>query len=205
MIKAVCFDADGVVQRTPSTFRASLVELAGDADKADEFLAEVFAAERPCLTGEREFAPMLQTVLRRWKSPVNVEQALLIWTLIEPVEETFAVVERIRSSGVHVALASNQQSHRAGIMTTQLGYAGRFDQLFYSCELGVAKPDPAYFESLLMRLEMPGDEVLFVDDHESNVRAAREVGLNAETFHVDSGSRALVSLLRRHGVHVSSR
>ena len=43
-------------------------------------------------------------------------------------------------------------------------------------------------------------QVLFVDDMEVNVEAARAVGLRAEHWHLDRGHDALNDLLSRHGV-----
>ena len=45
------------------------------------------------------------------------------------------------------------------------GYRHMFDQKFYSCRLGAAKPDEAYFRSLLAHLEFPPEAALFLDDN----------------------------------------
>ena len=42
--------------------------------------------------------------------------------------------------------------------------------------------------------------MLFVDDMEVNVEAARAVGLAAEHWHLDRGHAELENLLARHGV-----
>ena len=42
--------------------------------------------------------------------------------------------------------------------------------------------------------------MLFVDDHEPNVVAAREVGLAAEHWRIDEGLDRLHGLLAGHGV-----
>ena len=48
-----------------------------------------------------------------------------------------------------------------------------------SGELGIAKPDPAIWQALLDRLRAPAGEVLFLDDRDVNVAAAREAGIRA--------------------------
>ena len=65
--------------------------------------------------------------------------------------------------------------------------AGRFERVVASCHLGVRKPDLDFYVRLLARLERDPDEVLFVDDREGNVEAARAAGLRSHRF-VDVGS-----------------
>ena len=85
-------------------------------------------------------------------------------------------------------------------MRTALGFDRLFDESFYSWELGTKKPEPTYFELALERIGAEPAQVLFVDDMEVNVEAARGVGLNAEHWHLDRGHEALTDLLARHGV-----
>ena len=143
-IRAVLLDADGVVQLPGSAWSGSLGALCGDPDRADEFRADVFAAEKPCLTGAADFESALAQVLRKWQSSVSVEVALRAWTDIEPAADILDLVRSLRSSGVSVSLATNQQAHRAHFMTNSLGYRTHFDHLLYSCELGFSKPSVEY-------------------------------------------------------------
>lgn len=60
---------------------------------------------------------------------------------------------------------------------------GPFDELFhaayYSHELGLRKPDPRIFETVIARHRLNPARTLFVDDNPQNVAGARSVGLNA--------------------------
>ena len=53
---------------------------------------------------------------------------------------------------------------------------------FVSCDTGLRKPDPRAWEHALETLGAAPHEVLFVDDREGNVRAARELGIGALRF-----------------------
>ena len=97
-------------------------------------------------------------------------------TDIEPVLEAHEVVARVRRR-VPCYLASNQDSYRARVMREHLRYADLLDGLFFSCDVGAAKPDPAFFAAVVDALELPADEVLFVDDVRPNVEAARAAGV----------------------------
>jgi len=202
-IRAVLLDADGVVQLAPPTWRASLESLCEDPERTDDFLADVFAVEKSCLTGAADFEPALAAVLRKWRSNVRVEDALHIWTQIEPSPDILALARAIRSSGIAVALATNQQAYRASFMTNALGYMDYFDQLLYSCELGHSKPSPEYFSSALARLEVGPTQALFIDDHEVNTTAARDHGLRAEVYHLSEGLGRLHEILIGYGIRVA--
>ena len=94
----------------------------------------------------------------------------------------------LRQIGVSCYLATNQELHRARHMSETLGFANLFDGEFYSCRLGLAKPDPEYFRAIVGELKIAPNRVLFLDDHEVNVRAARTVGLHATEFAGEAGA-----------------
>lgn len=52
-----------------------------------------------------------------------------------------------------------------------------FDEILYSAEEGLAKPDPEIFRRALQRLNVSAPEAVFVDDFLENVEAARALGL----------------------------
>jgi putative hydrolase of the HAD superfamily len=199
-INAVLFDADGVVQQPADGWLADLAALCGDASRADEFLADVFAAEKPCLTGDADFSAALASVLDRWNSNTTVDEALGVWFHIAPDPAMLDLVRNLRLAGVTVALATNQQPYRAGYMKDALGYGSAFDHLLFSCELGHAKPGVEYFTESLKRLDLAPAQALFLDDHAANVAAARNVGLSAEVFHVASGVDTAQSILDIYGI-----
>lgn len=165
-----------------------------------DFLADVFAAEKPCLTGSSDFEPAMASVLRKWRSPCSTEDALLIWTQIEPSPDILSLIRALRSSGIVVALATNQQAYRANFMTEALGYADHFDHLLFSCELGHAKPSPEYFSAALRKITLDPTQTLFIDDREINVSAARDCGLQAQLYHLSDGVERIHELLRRYGL-----
>ena len=202
-VRAVLWDADGVLQHLPAGWEASMRPVVGHlVDDVETFLAEAFAAERPALTGDARWVEVLPVLLEKWGIGESYDDALRVWLTIEPVAETRELVSALRTAGVRCYLATNQDEHRGRHMHENLGYAELFDDTFYSFELRVAKPDPSYFRAVLARLGLPAGEVLFVDDNAANVESARRVGLLAEQWHVDDGVDALRALLRGHGLPV---
>ena len=62
------------------------------------------------------------------------------------------------------------------------GFANLADVLVYSCEVGIEKPDPRIYELTCQRLGVAPGEVVFLDDLEVNVAAARGLGMRAVRF-----------------------
>ena len=199
-ITTVLLDADGVVQTTASGWLEAVAALSGRTESHDAFLADVFAAEKPTLTGNGNFRPALAEVLARWQSPASVDEAIAVWQMIEPQTAVLEIADALRGNGLRVGLATNQQSERAAFMTQTLGYRARFDDLFYSCELGHAKPDSAYFAAVVERLGQPAAEVLFVDDNPGNVASAQAEGLHARVYDLETGRAGMVALLAEFGL-----
>ncbi|WP_457186604.1 HAD-IA family hydrolase [Nocardioides sp. P5_E3] len=67
------------------------------------------------------------------------------------------------------------------------GFEDVTDDIVYSHEVGLAKPDPAAYEIVTQRLGIEAGEVLFLDDVEANVVAARALGWHA-VLHRDTSS-----------------
>ena len=120
--------------------------------------------------------------------------------MIEPDLDVLHVVTALRQCGVGCYLATNQEPIRAAYMSEQLGYRELFDREFYSCRLGEAKPDAAYFRALLLGLDLPPEATLFLDDNVANVASARAVGLHAERFLVEAGRSQLEQILAAYGL-----
>lgn len=196
MISAVLFDADGVIQRSTIDWWSRLTSFVPAGD-GDAFVADLMAAEKPSLVGKGDFRDAIAEVLERWDSPVSLEDALEPWNLFAAEPAVVSLIAGLRASGVGCHLATNQQAYRRAIMQDERGYGEWFDQTFYSCDLGLAKPDPAYFRAILNAIQVPASSVLFIDDNESNVAGALSVGLHAEVYDLSSGVDALIDLLRR--------
>jgi putative hydrolase of the HAD superfamily len=128
-----------------------------------------------------------------------------VWQRIEPDRDSLAVVRALRASGYGVHLATNQERHRAAHMRVALGYDALFDDSCYSCELGLAKPDPAFFAASAGRLAAEPASILFIDDSARNVEGARAAGLAAAQWELGQGHDVLLALLARHGVIVGPR
>ena len=198
---AVLWDADGVLQRVPhgaeESMRPAVEGLVGDLDG---FLAEAVAAERPALTGHASWPAVLPGLLERWGIADRYEHVVRRWLSIEPVDGSRALVRAVRAAGTPCHLATNQARERAEVMRRDLGYVDLVDRAFWSYELGVAKPDPAYFETILDALGVAAGSVVLVDDNPRNVAVARSLGMLAEEWSWREDVEVLRRRLASHGV-----
>jgi putative hydrolase of the HAD superfamily len=203
-IAAILFDADGVIQRPTIDWRAALATFVRPDQAADEFVLDLMAAEQPSLVGKGDFRDAIAGVLDRWDSTTPVDDVMELWRHFEAEPEVVELIQDLRAAGIACHLATNQQAYRRAIMHDERHYGDWFDQTFYSCDLGVAKPDGAYFTSILQTIDQPASSVLFIDDNENNVKGAQGVGLHAELYDLVDGTDALRSLLKGYELPTSS-
>ena len=54
-----------------------------------------------------------------------------------------------------------------------------FDKVYYSCRIGMRKPDKEIFEFVLKENHLAPEDTVFIDDSVQHVRAAGETGINS--------------------------
>lgn len=192
-VRVVLWDADGVLQRLPARdqFFPTLDPQAGAA-----LAAAVFGPLPELLTGRLDMSEHFDRVLAG-QGLLDQRTALLaLWDDPEPVDEARAVLSAVRRAGVRCVLASNQDTLRADAMRGP--YGALLDAAYFSCDLGVAKPEAAYFAHIADREGVAPGDLLLIDDSEANVEGARAAGLAAQHWHFDDGIGALNDALRHH-------
>ena len=200
-IQAVLFDCDGVLQRPANDWAGEIGRLTGlEGARLEDFLDAISAAEQPVLNGSEPYVVPLAAVLRSWDLGVRAEDLLPVWQHLVVDPGMLDAVHGLRSQGIACAIATNQHHERAVYMRRELGYERLFDPMVISAEVGVAKPDPAYFRYAVDRIGLPAGQVLFVDDVPANVESARSVGLVAEHFTQNAGRPELDRILAEHGL-----
>ncbi len=201
-IESVLFDADGVLQKPAEARRSAWANVLGRTEDLDSFLDDVFRAEGPALDGRSDFAEAFSEVISRWKCRGTLAEALDAWTMIEIDQSIADAIGTMREMCLRCYLATNQEAIRAGYMSRTLGYVKLFDGEFYSCRMGVAKPDVGYFQKILDELQVEPDSLLLLDDRMENVESARAAGLRAVEFTLAKGSDGLFRLLKEFQISV---
>jgi putative hydrolase of the HAD superfamily len=110
-----------------------------------------------------------------------IETDILMWTSLN--EGMLAWVVALQDEGFPTAILSNMGAEMLGYMRQEFGWLTHFQHHTWSCELGIAKPDPAIYTHTCERLGVTPEHTLFLDDKPENIEAAASVGLQAVLFH----------------------
>ena len=87
----------------------------------------------------------------------------------------------LRVAGFKTAILSNMPGPVRDYLV-RCPWLPEFDVQTFSCDVGSCKPEPAIYRKCLGALGVEPADVLFLDDRESNVSAATNIGLHAVKF-----------------------
>ncbi len=178
MIKIVIFDFGGVL--APGGFDASFVrsfaEIYGVAETEIVIPLNVrnqlmngrlstekfFESMNSKFPGKPKVTP--EKLLDR--SPVTLTRSKIVYEL----------AKQLRAASIRTGIFSNVMEFLAKIRTDHGDYDD-FDPVFLSCRDKMAKPDPAYYKYVLKDLDLPTNEILFIDDKEQNLIPAQMLGM----------------------------
>ena len=148
-----------------------------------------------CIEGQADVLEVLPPFLASWGWSGSAADFVETWLSVEnaPDEAVLGVVADIRRCGVPCFVASTQERRRARYLAVEMRFDQLFDGLFFSCDIGVGKPNEGFFKAVAHRLGRPGEELLFIDDAMVNVEAARAAGWLAELFRSADGLRSDVA------------
>lgn len=218
-VRVVCFDLGGVIVRICRSWAegctAAGVDIRGVEDLAD--LAQVRrSVTQAYAIGAISHEEWLDRITEGTNGHYTRDEMLRIhnaW-IIEEYPGLRPIVDAIHAAGVATACLSNtneghwralahvdhERRQRAG--EPQFPTILALQHLHASHLLGASKPDAAIYEAFERHLEMRGAEILFFDDLEPNIAAARERGWR--TVQVDhtqpSTAPQIRSALVQHGV-----
>lgn len=80
------------------------------------------------------------------------------------------------------ALLSNAWTNARQVLTYSKPCIDAFHVAVFSCEVGLAKPDPAIYNLVLRLCSTKPEEAIFVDDFVENIEAANALGINGILF-----------------------
>ncbi len=98
-----------------------------------------------------------------------------------------AVIDDLHARGDETATLSNNNPIHWAWFTKDGPYPGiqKIQHLIASFQLGYFKPDPKIFQAFCEKTGWSPDELIFLDDAEKNIVAARGLGWNAEIITED--------------------
>ncbi len=103
----------------------------------------------------------------------------------------------LRLAGFKTAICTNNFYDAHGMMDSIMGaLIPLVDNVFESCKLGIRKPEPAMFSHVTSELRLAPEQIVFLDDIGSNLKAASQHGWHTIKVHQNDmgGSQALQQL-----------
>lgn len=183
MIRAIIFDADGVVISGGERFSE---RLAREHGIALETTASFFKNEfQQCLIGKADLREALTKHIFDWGWSGSVDELLEYWFLGESNvdERIVAAIKQLRLKGARCFLGTNQEKYRTEYFKKQIGFDEIFDGIFSSAYIGAKKPSVEFFTHILRTLQpMRTEEIFFWDDTPENVEAALHFDFQAALY-----------------------
>lgn len=205
-IQLVIFDLGGVLVRIHYTWAEACAAHGIPQPKAisDEWSSQQLRDAGVLYeTGQIDYdAFLIRAIEITELADADVRKAFEHW-LIEPFPDVHAFVAEVASK-IPTACLSNTNARHWELMHGQ-SHAGlplqRLTHRFASHLVGVMKPDDGIYEHLEVNTGLPPASLLFFDDNEANIAAARRRGWQAER--IDPHGHTVNQMrehLRNHGV-----
>lgn len=191
----VILDIGGVLEITPRTGWAGMWEerLALPSGSVRDLLNDVWQAGMLGEISERE---VREQVASRLRLDADQLEGLMsdLWSeyLGTANDELITYVRGLRNR-CKLGILSNSFVGAREREAALYGFDELVEQLVYSHEIGISKPDPRAYELTLARLNVRPADCLFVDDLPANVEAARDVGMWAHLFEGNAGTIARIT------------
>jgi len=194
MLRCVAFDLDGVVISSEPSFAMFEADHGITREQFREFFSGPY---QDAMLGAVDLESVLEPTIDSWGWQDGLSAFMTTWfrSCEDPEPHVLDLIRRLRRRGLVTCVATNQDNRRAAHLDSLPWLRDHFSSRFFSCRLGVAKPDFRYFERVQSDLSIPASSILFLDDKLENVEAARNVGWQAD--HVPSPEH-LGAVLDRH-------
>lgn len=126
---------------------------------------------------EKQFIHQLKQDFALDKSEQEIADAFTAWPL-KVYSRLPEVLAQLREQH-HLAVLSNTNELHFPRLINEFNIAEYFDTLFLSHHMHMAKPDLCAFQHVLDVLQVAPEKVLYLDDIEENVQAAKKLGMTS--------------------------
>jgi glucose-1-phosphatase len=198
-ITAITFDLGNVLIKVNHLrFCRQMAALAGLSPQ--EVYAQVFESslEPGYDTGRITSREFYERVTAHFGVALTYSQFCKLWCdIFDPMEAIAAVVTHLAARFPLFLLSNTNSLHFDYIRERFSAILTPFQAFILSYQVGSRKPDAAIYQALIQQVSRPAEEILFLDDKEIFVDAAREQGLAAWQFR---SPQELRRDLERHGL-----
>lgn len=183
-IRAIVFDIGGVLEITPdlgvtARWEQQLGLMPGEMDQR---LGDVWRGGSIGTISEEAVHKRIAEIMKMSEAQVNAMMDDM-WRqyLGTPNVKLMEYFGSLRPK-YQTAILSNSFVGAREKEQERYGFDEMCDFIVYSHEVGMSKPDQRIYALTCERLGLPPQEVIFLDDHEEPVDAAREFGMHGILF-----------------------
>ena len=190
MIRAIIFDYFDVIRPAGTGIRPTYRRLGGDVVKDEAFIADVTSAAGYGFINDanEQLASRLGVSLQTWLtalagSPVN-----------DP--DLMGYILDLRAQGYRIGLLSNAPAEGLRTYFTPQELQAHFDATLVSGDVGLWKPEAAFYRTIAQKLGVEPQECVMVDDRREFCLGAEYIGMQSIQYkHYDQFCADLELLL----------
>ncbi len=184
MIKAICFDLDGVyfTGAGKKAFHKALVELSGSEEKVS-YVLYTSPEMRQFFTGKLSEDQLWDFVRHHLNINLSNKEFEDLWVKeYEIDEEVRKIVLQAKEKGYITCVCSNNNPVRVRALEERFNFLSNFDVQIFSYKVGFVKPSKEIFQALIDQSGVEPEEIVYSDDKEERLSGAKNLGINAFVY-----------------------
>jgi len=183
-MQAVIFDLGGVVFRyTPEQRWQRFAEITGEDPKAVRKRMLDSGYARACDCGELNLRKSYLEGVRLLGRRLSMEHFTQIWiSAFKPDDAVIELVQALKHCCAVALLSNNSLLTQQGLDLSYPHVMELFRPRLFSADLGLLKPDPGTFASMLKLLDTEAPQTLLIDDASANTATAAALGLMTHDY-----------------------
>ena len=203
MTRKVVFDFGAVVFHwdPAALLMRELPHIAPDADRAKHWTELIFEGYRGDWgdfdRGVVEVADLVLRIAARTGLTAGDVQTVIdaVPRELQPQVATVELMRRLKAAGHELFYLSNMPAPIAAELEARDDFLRWFKDGVFSSRVRISKPEPGIYTLAAKRFGARPDELVFIDDHQPNIAAARALGWDGFVF--TGGQQAATELALR--------
>lgn len=146
-----------------------------------------------CLIWKKDLKKTIKPYLDNSEWKFWIDQLLNFWFNFEnkPNLELLSIIKNLKKNWNICCIVSNQEKYRANFIKNTMKIWNNFDEIFFSCDLWVKKPDLDFFNIVYKKLKdkywdkywnLNKKDIYFYDDDVKNIENWNNFWFNSQIF-----------------------
>ena len=201
MIKNIIFDLGNVlVKYSPENFLNKYVK----KENQEDFIINIFKSKDwlELDRGTLSYEDAIEVFTKRVPEEKESIEKLFrenISSCISPIEENVEIMRKLKNNGYNVYILSNFHQPAFEYIRESWDFIREFNGDVVSCYYHYIKPEREIYETLLNKYNLTPSETIFIDDVDTNINRAKELGIGG--IHLPD-YKILSELLKKNGIKI---